>query len=154
MNSLLEEQQNLDSEDTNNNINLTLDPETQLVTVDDSSPSISVLWDQAVQQAVINTSPGPTIASRAYAIVHTATYDAWSAYDPLAVGTQLEDDLQRPLSENTNANKTEAMSFAAYRVLSELFPTETDLFNELMAELEPLIQLLLLALATSPLKHY
>ncbi|NER04633.1 MAG: calcium-binding protein [Okeania sp. SIO3C4] len=135
MNSLLEEQQNLDSEDTNNNINLTLDPETQLVTVDDSSPSISVLWDRAVQQAVINTSPGPTIASRAYAIVHTAIYDAWSAYDPLAVGTQLEDDLQRPLSENTDANKTEAMSFAAYRVLSELFPTETDLFNELMAEL-------------------
>ena len=135
MNSLLEEQQNLDSEDTNNNINLTLDPETQLVTVDDSSPSISVLWDQAVQQAVINTSPGPTIASRAYAIVHTAIYDAWSAYDPLAVGTQLEDDLQRPLSENTDANKTEAMSFAAYRVLSELFPTETELFNELMAEL-------------------
>ncbi|NEO56107.1 MAG: vanadium-dependent haloperoxidase [Okeania sp. SIO3B5] len=135
MNSLLEEQQNFDSEDTNNNINLTLDPETQLVTVDDSSPSISVLWDRAVQQAVINTSPGPTIASRAYAIVHTAIYDAWSAYDPLAVGTQLEDDLQRPLSENTDANKTEAMSFAAYRVLSELFPTETELFNELMAEL-------------------
>ncbi|NET42092.1 DUF6851 domain-containing protein [Okeania sp. SIO2B3] len=135
MNSLLEEQQNFDSEDTNNNINLTLDPETQLVTVDDSSPSISVLWDRAVQQAVINTSPGPTIASRAYAIVHTAIYDAWSAYDPLAVGTQLEDDLQRPLSENTDANKTEAMSFAAYRVLSELFPTETDIFNELMAEL-------------------
>ncbi|NEP73092.1 MAG: vanadium-dependent haloperoxidase [Okeania sp. SIO2G4] len=135
MNSLLEDQQNFDSEDTNNNINLTLDPETQLVTVDDSSPSISVLWDRAVQQAVINTSPGPTIASRAYAIVHTAIYDAWSAYDPLAVGTQLEDDLQRPLSENTDANKTEAMSFAAYRVLSELFPTETELFNELMAEL-------------------
>lgn len=135
MNSLLENDQNSNSEDTNNNINLTLDPETQLVTVDDSSPSISVLWDRAVQQAVINTSPGPTIASRAYAIVHTAIYDAWSAYDPLAVGTQLDDDLQRPLSENTDANKTEAMSFAAYRVLSELFPSETDLFNELMAEL-------------------
>ncbi|MGB3508030.1 MAG: DUF6851 domain-containing protein [Microcoleaceae cyanobacterium] len=132
----LENDQNSNSEDTNNNINLTLDPETQLVTVDDSSPSISVLWDRAVQQAVINTSPAsPTIASRAYAIVHTAIYDTWSAYDPLAIGTQLEDDLQRPQSENIDANKTEAMSFAAYRVLSELFPTETDLFDELMAEL-------------------
>lgn len=118
-----------------NNINLTLSPETQLVTVEDATPSISVLWDRAVQQAVINTSPGPTIASRAYGILHTATYDAWSAYDPLATSTQLEDSLQRPQSENTDANKTEAMSFSAYRVLSELFPSEVEIFNEVMAEL-------------------
>ncbi|NET41373.1 DUF6851 domain-containing protein [Okeania sp. SIO2B3] len=119
----------------NNNINLTLNPETQLVTVENPTPSISVLWDRAVQQAVINTSPGPTVASRAYGILHTAAYDAWSAYDPLAVGTQLEDNLQRPQSENTDANKTEAISFAAYRVLSELFPSEVEIFNDVMAEL-------------------
>ncbi|GGA27086.1 DUF6851 domain-containing protein [Okeania sp. KiyG1] len=121
--------------DADNNINLTVDPETQLVTVEDASPSISVLWDRAVQQAVINTSPGPTVASRAYGIVHTATYDAWSAYDPLATSTQLGDNLQRPQSENTDANKTEAMSFSAYRVLSELFPTQVEIFNEVMTEL-------------------
>ncbi|MDY7003809.1 MAG: calcium-binding protein [Cyanobacteriota bacterium] len=118
-----------------NNINLILNPDTQLVTVEDATPSISVLWDRAVQQAVINTSPGPTIASRAYGILHTATYDAWSAYDPLATSTQLEDSLQRPQSENTDVNKTEAMSFSAYRVLSELFPSEVEIFNEVMAEL-------------------
>ncbi|NES03976.1 MAG: calcium-binding protein [Okeania sp. SIO2F4] len=123
------------SNNTDNNINLTVDPETQLVTVEDVSPSISVLWDRAVQQAVINTAPGPTVASRAYGILHTATYDAWSAYDPLATSTQLGDNLQRPQSENTDANKTEAMSFAAYRVLSELFPTEVEIFNDVMAEL-------------------
>ncbi|NEP86762.1 MAG: calcium-binding protein [Okeania sp. SIO2C2] len=120
---------------SDNNINLTVNPETQLVTVENPTPSISVLWDQAVQQAVINTSPGPTVASRAYGILHTAAYDAWSAYDPLAIGTQLEDNLQRPQSENTDANKTEAISFAAYRVLSELFPSEVEIFNEVMAEL-------------------
>ncbi|MDJ0519050.1 MAG: calcium-binding protein [Trichodesmium sp. MO_231.B1] len=123
------------SNNTDNNINLTVDPETQLVTVEDVSPSISVLWDRAVQQAVINTAPGPTVASRAYGILHTATYDAWSAYDPLATSTQLGDNLQRPQSENTDANKTEAMSFAAYRVLSELFPSEVKIFNDVMAEL-------------------
>ena len=122
------------SNNTDNNINLTVDPETQLVTVEDVSPSISVLWDRAVQQAVINTAPGPTVASRAYGILHTATYDAWSAYDPLATSTQLGDNLQRPQSENTDANKTEAMSFAAYRVLSELFPTEVEIFNDVMSE--------------------
>ncbi len=114
---------------------LILNPDTQLVTVNDPSPTPSVLWDQAVQQAVINISPGPTVASRAYSMVHTAMFDAWAAYDPVAIGTQLEDSLQRPLTENTTANKTEAMSFAAYRVLSELFPSEIEIFDQLMAEL-------------------
>lgn len=114
---------------------LLLDPKTQRVTVNDESPTISVLWDQAVQQAVMDTKVGPTIAARAYAIVHTAMYDAWAAYDPLAIATQLGDDLQRPVAENTLANKTEAMSYAAYAVLMELFPSETDTFIELMHEL-------------------
>lgn len=114
---------------------LTLHPDTQLVTVDDPSPTISVLWDRAVQQAVIDTAPGPTIASRAYSMVHTAMFDAWAAYDPQAIATQLEDDLQRPQSEIQEDNKIEAMSFAAYRVLSDLFPERVEIFDELMAEL-------------------
>ena len=116
-------------------VNLQLDPETQLVTVNDETPTISVLWDKAVQQAVINTSPGPTIASRAYAIMHTAIFDAWSAYNLTAISPQLGDDLQRPDAEITDANKSEAMSYAAYRVLTDLFPTQTQLFDELMGEL-------------------
>ncbi|WP_143437904.1 vanadium-dependent haloperoxidase, partial [Hydrocoleum sp. CS-953] len=114
---------------------LQVDPNTQLVTVNDPSPSISVLWDRAVQQAVINSRVGPTVASRAYSMVHTAIYDAWAAYDPLAVGTQLGDDLQRPESENTEANKAEAMSFSAYRVLTDLFPEEVEIFNDVMETL-------------------
>ncbi|MEO1372793.1 MAG: vanadium-dependent haloperoxidase, partial [Cyanobacteria bacterium J06635_10] len=117
-------------------INLQLNPETQLVTVNDPSPTISVRWDRVVQEAASNTSPtGPTIASRAYAIMHTAMFDAWSAYDPQAISTQLDDDLQRPASENTEANKSEAMSYAAYRVLTDLFPHQTHIFDELMCEL-------------------
>ncbi len=116
-------------------INPLLNPEIRLFRPDNPPPTVSLLWDELAQEAVINTAPGPTIASRAYAMVHTAIYDAWSAYDPLAIGTQLGDDLQRPLSENTNFNKTQATSFAAYRVLSELFPTQVDIFNELMVDL-------------------
>ncbi len=114
---------------------LSVDPQTQLVTVDNPSPTISVIWDRAVQQAVINTSPGPTIASRAYAMLHTVMFDAWAAYDPKAISTQIYDDLQRPLSEVTEANKTEAMSYAAYRVLVDLFPGEKEMFDCLMIEL-------------------
>jgi hypothetical protein len=49
-------------------------------------------------------------------------FDAWAAYDETAIATQLGDELQRPEAENTDANKTEAMSYSAYRVLTELFP--------------------------------
>lgn len=114
---------------------LILNSDTQLVTVEDASPTISVLWDRAVQQAVINTAPGPTIASRAYSMVHTAIFDAWAAYDLTAMGTQLGDDLQRPESEVTEENKQEAISYAAYRVLEDLFPSEIDIFDDLMADL-------------------
>ena len=116
-------------------INLILDPETQLVVVEDDSPTISVQWDQAVQEAVINTAVGPTVASRAYGMVHTAIFDAWAAYEDIPVSTRLGDNLQRPSQENTETNKIEAMSYSAYRVLVDLFPTQTGIFDDLMAEL-------------------
>lgn len=114
---------------------LSLDPDTQLVTVNNPSPTVSVLWNRAVQQAVIDTSDGPTIASRAYSIVHTAIFDAWAAYDSQAISTQLGDDLQRPEAEITIANKTEAMSYAAYQVLVDLFPEQEQTFTDLMVKL-------------------
>ena len=116
-------------------LQLNINPETQLVTVDDSSPTVSVVWDRAVQQAVIETAPGPTIASRSYAMVHTAIYDAWSAYEDTPISTNLGDDLQRPEAENTIANKTEAMSYAAYQVLVELFPEQKEIFDRVMSNL-------------------
>lgn len=114
---------------------LNVDYNTQLVTVDDPTPSISVVWDRAVQQAAIDTVYGPTIVSRAYAMVHTAMFDAWAAYDELAIATQLGDALQRPEAEITEDNKEEAMSFAAYRVLTDLFPDYVADFDKLMDEL-------------------
>ena len=124
----------------NNNTNSTdleVNPKTQQVTVYESSPTISVIWDKAVQDAVINTSSpvGPTVASRAYAMMHTAMYNAWSAYDPQAISTQLGDIYQRPDREITEANKSEAMSYAANRVLNKLFPDQTEIFDDLMNEL-------------------
>src|SRR5439155_11736244 len=49
-------------------------------------------------------------------------YDAWAAYDPVAVGTRLGGTLRRPLVEQTPTNKKMAISFAAYRALVDLFP--------------------------------
>ncbi|MEY2858476.1 MAG: hypothetical protein RLZZ74_2789, partial [Cyanobacteriota bacterium] len=115
--------------------NLIVNPETQLVTLEDPSPTVSVLWDRAIQQAVVNTAPGPTVASRAYGMVHTAIFDAWAAYDQQAIATQLGDALQRPEAEVTAANKQEAISYAAYEVAKDLFPSQIAIFYAQMKEL-------------------
>ncbi|MGP3956730.1 DUF6851 domain-containing protein [Nonomuraea sp. 3N208] len=46
-------------------------------------------------------------------MVHTCAYDSWAAYDAVAVGTRLGGSLRRPPAERTEANKAEAVSFAA-----------------------------------------
>ncbi|MEB3279778.1 MAG: phosphoesterase [Lyngbya sp.] len=101
----------------------------------DRTTQTVVLWDEAARTAVRNTSAGPTIASRAYAIVHTAMYDAWASYDPVAIGTQLGDKLQRPPEENTLSHKSQAISYAAYTALIDLFPSQTQIFDSLMQQL-------------------
>ena len=58
---------------------------------------------------------GPTINARALAVVHTAMYDAWAAYDATAVGTRLGGSPRRPPAERTDAYKSQAVSYAAYR---------------------------------------
>ena len=117
------------------NPKLSLNYETQFVNVADSDPTVSVIWDRQVQRAVINDVSGPTIASRAYGVLHTAMYNAWSAYADTPISTNLDDDLQRPENENTDANKTEAMSHAAYYVLVDLFPEQKAMFDRQMADL-------------------
>ena len=90
-------------------------------------------WDNAALQAVRNTKLGPPMTARALAMTHTAMYDAWTAYDEKAMGTILGGTLRRPSSEWTLDNKVQAISFAAYDVLTDLFPTQSAIFNSVMA---------------------
>ena len=115
-------------------IQLSVDRVTQNVSTNHPNPTPSVIWDQVVQAAVRATAPGPTVASRAYGMLHTAMYDAWAAYDREAISTT-GSTVQRPIAEKTDANLTEAMSFAAYRVLTDLFPSQKALFDQQMARL-------------------
>lgn len=113
---------------------------TQTVTVNDPDPTISVIWDRVVQQAVIDTDSavGPTIASRAYAMVHTAIYDAWASHDSVALRVSFDQEGNNAALEAgavaTEANKAKAMSFAAYTVLMELLPDQAALFDEVMQD--------------------
>ncbi|HEV8650694.1 MAG TPA: phosphoesterase [Actinomycetes bacterium] len=94
-----------------------------------------VAWNRAALRAIRATRPGPPIAARALAILHTAIYDAWACYDDVAVGTRLGGLLRRPDAERTDASREQALSFAAHRVLVDLFPSEAPTFDELMARL-------------------
>src|SRR5216110_794396 len=66
---------------------------------------------------------GPPIVARALAIAHTCMYDAWAAYDDVAVATtDINGNRRRPEGERTDANKAKAISFAAYVCLRNLYP--------------------------------
>jgi hypothetical protein len=83
-----------------------------------------VLWDDQLLDTIraYPAATGPTITARALGVLHTATYDAWAAYDPTAKVTRPDGPAQQQASRNTLANKKEAISYAAYRVLVDLFP--------------------------------
>ena len=97
--------------------------------------NLVLVWNEETLEAIRKLPPAPTVAARALAIVHTATYDAWSVYDPLAVGTRLGAGLRQPEAERTQANKDKAVSYAAYTALMDLFPARQAFFDQRMADL-------------------
>lgn len=100
------------------------------------TPNVVVQWDSAALQAIRDLHPGPPMAARMLAITHTCMYDAWAAYSRRAIGTQLGSSLRRPARESTLANKEEAISYAAYRALVDLFPADTaTVFTPLLNKL-------------------
>ena len=92
-------------------------------------------WVDMTTAAVKAVHPGPPMVARAHAMVCTSLFDAWAAYDATAVGTRLKATLRRPVLERTAANKQKALSFAAYRTLIDLFPTQKATFDAQMTTL-------------------
>jgi hypothetical protein len=100
-----------------------------------ANAKIVLRWNDAMLAAIpVAGLPGPA-PNRALAIVHTAIYDAWTPYTERATPTQ-PGPSRRPKSERTLRNKSEAISYAAYRTLLDLFPTRTHKsFEDLMLSL-------------------
>jgi hypothetical protein len=97
---------------------------------------VVIQWNEAFLQGVRGSKLGPPMVARALAIAHTCVYDAWAAYDRVAVGTRLRGGLRQPPARRTLGNKREALSFAAYRAAVDLFPeSRATVFEPLMARL-------------------
>ena len=99
------------------------------------SQSIARVWDEQILSGIRIDKPNPPVHARNLFHLSVAMYDAWAAYDAVAVGTRLGGSLRRPPAEHTLANKQQAISYAAYRALVDLFPTEGALFDFMMAKL-------------------
>jgi hypothetical protein len=68
--------------------------------------NLVLIWNQETLRSIRELPPAPTVAARALAIVHTAIYDAWAAYDSVAVGTRLGAKLRQPEAERTRPTRT------------------------------------------------
>lgn len=92
-----------------------------------------VRWNKAAVDAVRASASSDLVTSRALAVLHRAMYDAWTPFDDKAIGVRLDTGtVRRPLAERTPENKSVAVSYAAYRTLSDLFPGEAARFRALM----------------------
>lgn len=92
-------------------------------------------WNKVALAAIRSErSPAPR-AARALAIVHTAIYNAWAAYDAKALCTQTGARLRRPAAERTPANQLRALSYAAYAALLDQFPGQQAAFDAHMGAL-------------------
>ena len=92
-------------------------------------------WNQTALQAIRDARPGPPMAARSLALLHTSMYNAWAAYSPVARQTPHGPPLRRPAGEWSAANRARAMSHAAYRVLVDQFPKQKALFDGYMASI-------------------
>lgn len=100
------------------------------------SETIVVRWNKVAIDAVQSSGSSDLVTSRALAVVHRAMYDAWTVYDPKALGVRLDTaKLRRPAAEHSADNKATAISYAAYRTLGDLFPGEGARFRAVMNEL-------------------
>lgn len=79
--------------------------------------------------------PRPTITSRFLGLIFVSVFDAWSRYDEQAIPVYLNEVDRRPASEHTLSNKEIAISYAAYRTLSEYYFTDQEIFADKMREM-------------------
>ena len=104
-----------------------------------ASDNVVLKWNEQLLNTIRRNpkTTGPTVTARAIGILNTAIYDAWAPYDKTAVGTRLLGQYRQPTAQDTLANKSEAISYAAYRVLNDLFKDSTSVtaYSQQMSDL-------------------
>ncbi len=80
--------------------------------------SVARRWDEALLDAVRRALPNPPVHARNLFHTSVAMWDAWAAYDPKAAGVVFS---EKHSASDVAAARDEAISYAAYRVLTERY---------------------------------
>jgi hypothetical protein len=80
--------------------------------------SIARRWDEATLDAIRRALPAPTVHARNLFHVSAAMWDAWATYDPQASGYFTH---EKHTASDVTAARSEAISYAAFRVLTERY---------------------------------
>ncbi len=80
--------------------------------------SVARRWDEALLDAIRRALPNPPVHARNLFDVSAAMWDAWATYDPAASGYFVTGKESAP---DVTAARNEAISYAAYRVLTERY---------------------------------
>lgn len=91
-------------------------------------------WNALALRALRGARVPVTPAARTLAILHTAMYNAWAAYDGLARQTRHGVAVRLPPSERHGAAQAVAMRHAAHRVLAERLPAQRAVFDAHLAD--------------------
>ena len=80
--------------------------------------SIARRWNEQILNAIRRDIPRPTVHARNLFHLSAAMWDAWAAYDEVADGYFVH---ERQTADDTALARDEAISYAAYRVLSHRY---------------------------------
>ena len=99
--------------------------------------NVAYQWGYVALEATANDTdmfkPRPTITSRFLGLIFTSMFDAWTRYDEKAKPVYLSGvDRQKNMSTK---NKEIAISYAAYRAMSEYYYSDSTMFKNKMKEL-------------------
>ena len=101
--------------------------------------NVAYKWGKLALTATANDTekfkPRPTITSRFLALIFTSTFDAWSRYDEKAIPVYLNGVERRPTDEHSLKNKEIAISYAAFKTMSEYYYSDIELFKKFMMDL-------------------
>jgi len=100
--------------------------------------NLAYQWGKMALTATANDTerfqPRPTITSRYLGLIFISVFDAWSRYDDAAIPVYLKEVARRPEQEHNLKNKEIAISYAAYRAMSEYYYSDKELFADFMRE--------------------
>ncbi|TMB59417.1 MAG: hypothetical protein E6J56_00320, partial [Deltaproteobacteria bacterium] len=83
-----------------------------------TNQSVARQWDEETLAAIRRDNPRPPVHARNLFHVSVAMYDAWAAYDATAKPYLTHEHVT---SSDVERDRAIAISFAAYRVLSERY---------------------------------